>query len=78
MILQCGPPLPGLVEVIEIFYASDEDETGGLDKKELERALARVYDVTTLLSWAQQRKIVDFSLLSLSNSLSIVYSSTGV
>jgi hypothetical protein len=32
-------------QVIEIFYASDEDETGGLDKKELERALARVYDV---------------------------------
>ena len=57
--------MPELVEVIEIFYASDEDETGGLDKKELERALARVYDVTTLLSWAQQRKIVDFSLFKL-------------
>jgi Ca2+-binding EF-hand superfamily protein len=32
-------------EVIDVFYTSDEDETGGLDKKELERALARVMDV---------------------------------
>jgi hypothetical protein len=32
-------------QVIDIFYSADEDESGGLDKKELERALSRVLDV---------------------------------
>jgi hypothetical protein len=32
-------------QVIDIFYSADEDESGGLDKKELERALAPVLDV---------------------------------
>merc|ERR1719440_2452853 len=32
-------------QVIDIFYTADADETGGLDKKELERALARVLNV---------------------------------
>ena len=34
-----------LVQVIDVFYTADEDQTGGLDKKELERALSRVMDV---------------------------------
>jgi Ca2+-binding EF-hand superfamily protein len=32
-------------QVIDIFYCSDQDESGGLDKKELERAMARCLDV---------------------------------
>jgi Ca2+-binding EF-hand superfamily protein len=32
-------------QVIDIFYTADEDESGGLNRKELERALARVMDV---------------------------------
>jgi hypothetical protein len=32
-------------QVIDIFYSADVDESSGLDKKELERALARVHDV---------------------------------